>query len=51
MKRVGILDVDELTEKLARGIFLAVPEAQVFLVSGNNERARRLERASLLDSG
>ncbi|MEE4407343.1 MULTISPECIES: NAD(P)-binding domain-containing protein [unclassified Serratia (in: enterobacteria)] len=45
MKRVGILDVDELTEKLVRGIFLAVPEAQVFLVSGNNERARRLERA------
>ncbi|MGB8663259.1 MAG: NAD(P)-binding domain-containing protein, partial [Serratia inhibens] len=44
MKRVGILDVDELTEKLVRGIFLAVPEAQVFLVSGNNERARRLER-------
>jgi len=44
MKRVGILDVDDLTEKLVRGIFLAVPEAQVFLVSGNNERARRLER-------
>lgn len=44
MKRVGILDVDGLTEKLVRGIFLALPEAQVFLVSGNNERARRLER-------
>lgn len=44
MKRMGILDVDELTEKLVRGMFLTVPEAQVFLVSGNNERARRLER-------
>ncbi|AHY08351.1 NAD(P)-binding domain-containing protein [Serratia plymuthica] len=44
MKRMGILDVDELTEKLVRGMFLAVPEAQVFLVSGNNERVRKLER-------
>lgn len=44
MKRMGILDVDDLTEKLVRGMFLAVPEAQIFLVSGNNERARRLER-------
>lgn len=44
MKRTGILDVDVLTEKLVRGLFLATPDAQVFLLSGNNERARKLER-------
>lgn len=42
MKRTGILEVDALTEKLVRGLFLAAPDAQVFLVSGNNERARNL---------
>lgn len=46
MKRTGILEVDALTEKLVRGLFLAAPDAQVFLVSGNNERARKLERES-----
>lgn len=44
MKRIGILEVDALTEKLVRGLFLAAPDAQVFLVSGNNERARKLGR-------
>ncbi|UWS43269.1 pyrroline-5-carboxylate reductase [Klebsiella variicola] len=42
MKRTGILEVDALTEKLVRGLFLAAPDAQVFLVPGNNERARNL---------
>ena len=42
MKRTGILEVDALTEKLVRGLFLATPDAQVFLVPGNNERARNL---------
>ena len=42
MKRIGILDVDALTEKLVRGLFRAVPDSQIFLFCGNNERARKL---------
>jgi len=42
MKRIGILNVDALTEKLVRGLFRAVPDSQVFLFCGDNERARKL---------
>lgn len=44
MKKIGILGVDALTEELIRGVFQAVPDAQVFLSPGNSERAQRLAR-------
>ena len=44
MKRIGILGVDALTEKLIRGFFQAAPDAQVFLFPANSERAQRLAR-------
>lgn len=44
MKRIGILGVDALTEKLIAGFFHAIPDAQVFLSPANSERAQRLAR-------
>ena len=44
MKRIGILGVDALTEKLIAGFFQAVPDAQVFLSPANSERAQSLAR-------
>ncbi|MBW5850757.1 MULTISPECIES: NAD(P)-binding domain-containing protein [Yersinia] len=44
MKRIGILGVDALTKELIRGLFQAIPDAQVFLSPGNSERAQRLAR-------
>lgn len=44
MKRIGVLGVDALSEKLIAGFFQAETGAQVFLSSANSERAQRLAR-------
>lgn len=44
MKRTGILGLDALTEALVRDLFLADPNAQVFLSPGTGERAQRLSQ-------
>lgn len=44
MKRIGILGVNALSEKMVRGLFQAVPDVQVFLSPGNSERAQKLAR-------
>jgi pyrroline-5-carboxylate reductase len=44
MKRTGILGLDALTEALVRDLFLADPDAQVFLSPGTGERAQRLSQ-------
>lgn len=44
MKRIGILGVNAVTEELVRGLFQAIPDAQVFLWPGNSERAQNLAR-------
>lgn len=42
MKKIGILGVDELTAQLVRQLFLAAPDAQVFLSPGQPERINAL---------
>lgn len=44
MKRIGILGVDTLTEKLIRELLQAEPEIQMFLSPGNSELAQTLAR-------
>ena len=44
MKRIGVLGVDALSEKLIAGFFQAETGAQVFLSPANSERAQRLAR-------
>ena len=44
MKRTGILGLDALTEALVRDLFLADPDAQVFIFPGTGERAQRLSQ-------
>ena len=42
MKRIGILDVNVVTEKLVRGLFLAIPDVQLFISPGFSETAQAL---------
>ncbi|WLI75897.1 NAD(P)-binding domain-containing protein [Kosakonia sp. H02] len=44
MAKIGILDVDALTETLLRGLLHAIPDLEVFISPGHCERAQTLAR-------